>query len=239
MPGAVVRASRLRLRESVILPLHSQTMPLPLVIGYHLVWTGYGWWLPNDPRGSMSHVLRCDLLAELGKLHYGRKKVQPASRIIRDFFKNSEALLRFPVLTFTDRDIRCIANAFEEEIAGQRYTCYACAMMPDHVHILIRKHKHPAEEMIRNLQRASHLALRREGLVDLEHPVWGGPGWKVFLDCPEDVWRTVKYIQDNPINARLPAQSWSFVKEYDDWPLHPGHDPNSPYARRLRSGREG
>jgi hypothetical protein len=54
--------------------------------------------------------------------------------------------------------------------------------MPDHVHILIRKHKHLAEEMIANLQRESHLRLRKFGLVDMAHPIWGGPGWKVFLD---------------------------------------------------------
>lgn len=71
--------------------------------------------------------------------------------------------------------------------------------MPDHVHILIRKHKHLAEEMIQNLQRESHLLLRRRGLRDLEHPVWGGPGWKVFLDHPEEIRRTVKYIEKNPV----------------------------------------
>jgi hypothetical protein len=68
----------------------------------------------------------------------------------------------------------------------------------------------------------------------MEHPVWGGPGWGVFLDTPDDVRRTIKYIEDNPLKARMPARHWSFVKEYDGWPLHPGHSPNSPYARRLR-----
>jgi len=28
----------------------------PLVIAYPLVWTGYGWWLPNDPRGEYLKV---------------------------------------------------------------------------------------------------------------------------------------------------------------------------------------
>jgi hypothetical protein len=32
----------------------------------------------------------------------------------------------------------------------------------------------------------------------------------------------------------LPVQQWMFVKPYDGWPLHPGHNPNSPYAKRLR-----
>jgi hypothetical protein len=45
-----------------------------MVIAYHLVWTIYGTWLPNDPRGSGSHFIAAPLLAELGKLRFGRKK---------------------------------------------------------------------------------------------------------------------------------------------------------------------
>ena len=51
-------------------------------------------------------------------------------------------------------------------------------------------------------------------------PVWGGPGWKVFLDASEEVRRTIKYVDDNPIKMRLPRQNWSFVAPYDNWPLH-------------------
>jgi hypothetical protein len=52
----------------------------PIVIAHHIMWTLYGWWLPNDPRGSTSRVIRNDLLTELGELHLGRKKIQPAGR---------------------------------------------------------------------------------------------------------------------------------------------------------------
>jgi REP element-mobilizing transposase RayT len=139
------------------------------------------------------------------------------------------------LLTFKPSDFTVIAQAFADEVAAQNYTCYACAIMPDHVHILIRKHKHQAEEMIANLQSASHCVLRQQEIRPLGHPVWGGHGWKVFLDTPEDIRRTITYIEDNPTKARLPAQKWEFVKEYDGWPLHPGHHPNSPYAMRLRA----
>ena len=46
-----------------------------MVIAYHLVWTLYGWWLPNDPRGSMSRTIASDVIAELGALHYTRKRI--------------------------------------------------------------------------------------------------------------------------------------------------------------------
>jgi hypothetical protein len=99
---------------------------------------------------------------------------------------------------------------------------------------LIRKHKHRAEEMIAHFQDASRLRLRTTGLRAEDHPVWGGPGWKVFLDHPDAIRRTIHYIQQNPVKWKLPRQSWPFVSAYDGWPLHPGHSPNSPYAKRLR-----
>jgi hypothetical protein len=44
--------------------------------------THYGWWLPNDPRGSRSHEIRNPMIANLGELHYGRKRLQPVGRVI-------------------------------------------------------------------------------------------------------------------------------------------------------------
>ena len=56
-----------------------------MVAGFHLIWTAYGWWLPNDPRGSSSHEIRVEKIAELGELHHGRKPVQPPGREIKQF----------------------------------------------------------------------------------------------------------------------------------------------------------
>ena len=56
----------------------------------------------------------------------------------------------------------------------------------------------------------------------------------MFLDEPEDIRRTMAYIEKNPQERGLPRQAWEFVKAYDGWPLQPGHSPNSPYAKRLR-----
>jgi REP element-mobilizing transposase RayT len=206
-----------------------------MVIAHHLIWTAYGYWLPNDPRGSMSKTIACDVIAELGRLHYGRKTVQPSAREVREFHEWAKQVLKHPLLDFAVRDFPALADALAETIREQNYTCYACAIMPDHVHILIRKHKHLAEDMLDHFQQHSRLRLRSLGLRPDEHPVWGGPGWKVFLDTPTDIRRTIRYIEDNPEKWRLPRRCWPFVKEYDGWPLHPGHSCNSPYAKSLRS----
>ena len=146
-------------------------MPRPIVIAYHLIWTGYGWWLPNDPRGSTSRKTACDVIAELGKLHYGRRKVQPSSAVMRDFHERSKEVLQFPLREFSPREIDAIGDAFRESIIEYRYTCYACAVMPDHVHALVRKHKHKAEQMIEILQDSSRWRLRESGFRQPDHPV--------------------------------------------------------------------
>jgi REP element-mobilizing transposase RayT len=209
-------------------------MSNPLVIAYHLIWTAYGHWLPNDPRGSGSKAIRSDLLSQLGEIHYGRKKVQPSSKDIDDFYRQAKQVLRYPVLEFGQEEMKIIAQAFSDLTRDTPYTCYACAIMPDHVHLLIRKHKDPAEEMIDNFQKCSCLALGANGFCGDGLPIWTRGGWNVFLDHPDDIRRTIRYIERNPIVEGLPAQKYDFVLEYDGWPLHPGHNPSSPWARRLR-----
>ena len=210
-------------------------MPRPLVIAYHLMWTAYGCWLPNDPRGSTSRIVASNVIAELGQLHYGRRKVQPSARSIREFRRLARQVLRFPLREISPQEFGIVADGFAEAVAEHRYTCYSCAIMPDHVHVLIRKHKHKAEEMIENLQGASRLRLSTSGTRSADHPVWTQGGWKVFLDHPDAIRRTIRYIENNPPKWKLLPQHWPFVSQYDDWPLHPGHNPNSPYAKRLRS----
>ncbi|MCA9027045.1 MAG: transposase [Planctomycetaceae bacterium] len=187
------------------------------VIAYHLIWTGYGHWLPNDPRGSGSHVVRADVLRDLGELHHGRKRVQPPGRVIRKFSQQAEPRLRFPVLRFNREQIDVIANTFAEVMTEQRYTCFACAIMPDHVHVCIRKHRDKCEQMVAALQGKSRLRLIEHSNFDQDHPVWtAGNGWSVYLERPEDVYRTIRYVKRNP---RVP-QIWPFVTEYDNWPFH-------------------
>ena len=102
-----------------------------MVIAHHLIWTAYGWWLPNDPRGSGSECVKSDLLAELGEVHNGRKRVQPSGREIREFYDKAATLLKHPLLKFDESARTEIAVAFGGEVAAQNYTCWACAMMPN------------------------------------------------------------------------------------------------------------
>jgi len=205
-----------------------------LVIAYHLIFTAYGWWLPNDPRGSMSSFIFQDILAELGELHFGRKRVQPCGEEIREFYREVAKRLTHELLLFDEVQRRIIGETYAEVIERENYTCWACAIMPDHVHLVIRKHRDQAEDMIRKFQEASRLRVRAEGFRAIDHPVWGGHGWKVFLHHPEDIHRVIPYVEKNPSKIGLPPQPWPFIAAYDDWPLHDGHSEKSPYAQAMK-----
>ena len=68
-----------------------------------------------------------------------------------------------------------------------------------------------------------------------EHRITGVVSWWVedLLRSPDEIRRTIKYVEDNPLPYRMPRQSWEFVTKYDNWPLHEGHNMNSPYVKRL------
>src|SRR4030042_5165345 len=117
-------------------------MPQPLVIAYHLIWTAYGCWLPNDPRGTTRRTVASDIIAELGELHYGRRRIQPTAKKLQAFRRQAKEVLKFPVTTFGRREVDAIGDVFWGVIRAHQYTRYACVIMPDHVHLLIRKHKH-------------------------------------------------------------------------------------------------
>jgi REP element-mobilizing transposase RayT len=188
-----------------------------MIAGYHLIWTAYGFWLPNDPRGSSSHEIRVEKLRPLGDLHYGRRFIQPRAAELRSFYDEADDLLEHRRLTFTDDEILLIGATFGQTIQERGYTCYACAILPDHVHLLIRRHRDKAEEMIAWFQGDSNRALTEAGKRSVIHPVWGGPGWKVFLNTRHDMERSVTYVRENPRKAGRCEQLWDFVKEYDGW----------------------
>jgi REP element-mobilizing transposase RayT len=178
-----------------------------------------------------------DVIAELGELHYGRRKVQPTSAAMQDFHERSREVLQFQLLEFSPEEVDAIGAAFSESVGEERYTCYACAIMPDHVHILIRKHKHKAEQMIQVLQESSRLQLRTGGSATSIIRYGAAPAGRSFSTIPtrsDGRSGISKGTRSSVVSRRSIGP---FVTEYDGWPLHPGHNPNSPYARRLRNYR--
>ncbi|MCH7988056.1 MAG: transposase [Planctomycetes bacterium] len=189
-------------------------------IAHHLLLHAYGHWLPNDPRGSGSGKLRQEKFDHLGAIHKGRKKVQPSRKELREFSQDAKPFLDFELFWFDAEKRQAIGNAFAELVEKTGYTVWACAILKNHVHLCVRRHRDDAVTIWKRFAEASRSALLQIDEIDDGHPVWSDRPYKVFLYSPEDIWRTTKYIEQNRVKEGLAAQQWSFVKEYDNWPFH-------------------
>ncbi len=204
---------------------------LDMVLAYHLILTGYGHWLPNDPRGSMSTNVVAGKLLSLRIMHFGRKRTQPPRTALKDFYLNAEHQLEHTILWFDSAKRQIISDAFSEVVESRRYTCFACAILANHAHVIIRKHRDRAEDMILELKSASAIQLRRLDDVPGDHPVWSSDRYKKFLSTAEDVERTMRYVERNPRREGMAPQRCSFVVPYrGEWSGRLRRSPTSQSA---------
>ena len=189
-----------------------------MVIGHHIILTGYGHWLPNDPRGSMSHDVFSKRLADLADAHFGRKNPQPTREQLRAFHRQAAERLAYQVLWFESPERQAIANAFEQVIRAEQLTCYACAVLTDHAHLLIRRHCLQAEQMFRPLKDAARDALHLANMALPDHPIFSADSCHLYKSTPESMHKCVNYIKSNSPKHNLPAPTYNFVTPYDNWP---------------------
>jgi REP element-mobilizing transposase RayT len=193
--------------------------PARRVIAHHIQITGYGHWVPNDPRGSNSSEIRKDELNDLGPIRPGRQPEQPSRKEIKDFYREATPLLDFEPFWFDSAKRQALSEAFAQVIA-KVYPVWACAICSNHVHFCIRAHRDSAEQMWARLAGAGMEAMRQFPDIAPDHPVWSAAPWKVFLYTPVEVGDRVGYIERNPVKEGLAPQHWPFVQPYNNWPLH-------------------
>jgi REP element-mobilizing transposase RayT len=193
------------------------------VIAVHLVLTLYGHWAVNDPRGSGSSDFLDLKFEALGKIHFGRKprEEQPSREELKQFHTEHKELLNFPIFWIDEAKRTAIAEAIGEALRAQGYTCYACAICGNHIHLLIRTHKDDALTMWNHFAEniRSRLRLRFPSEIAPQHPVISARPYKVFLYDTDEVWDRIDYVEQNPMKEK-PAQRWEFVAEYDNFPFH-------------------
>jgi REP element-mobilizing transposase RayT len=197
----------------------------PMIIAHHLIWTLYGHWLPNDLRGSGSIELYDEKFAPLGPIHHGRKPkhLQPSKKELREFHRHAEPLLKFPRFWIDDAKRQAIRDAFAKVVAERRYTVWACAIMSNHAHMVIRRHRDDALAMWQAIADTSRLVLREFADIGVDHPVWSTRPYKVFLRTPDEVRGRIAYVEGNPAKEGLSAQRYDFVQSYNNWPFHKVH----------------
>jgi len=176
-----------------------------MIIAYHFVFTTYGTWLPNDPRGSYSKVVYDAEVKALGDSHYGRQDREPDADTLRKFWTAARRTLKRPQFFIDDSKREIIAEGFAQVVRRLGLTVRACAIMNDHVHLLTSRSKHRIEYVIGQFKGGATRAL------GLSQTPWTKGAWKVFIVDEETLASAARYIERNPIEAGRPPQQWSFV----------------------------
>ena len=127
---------------------------------------------------------------------------------------------RYPTLWFDERARLVIASAFEQVCKEHRYTAWACAVLQNHAHLLLRTHRDKAELMWEHVAVAARNALWDAQWVERGHPVWSNRPFVKFKTTVPLVRGCVKYIEDNPEKHNLPRQVYPWVVEYNGFPFH-------------------
>src|SRR5262245_13360115 len=179
-----------------------------IVIGRHLILHGYGHWLPNDPRGSGSHEVRQGKLMDLGPVHFGRKKVQPPRKELREFSREANERLDFAPLWFDGAKRQALEDSIAQVVRRKGYTVWSCAVLKNHLHLCVRRHRDDAKTMWEAFANVTCIGLHLFADVPDAHPVWSERPYKVFLYTPEDVRRVIAYIAVNPEKEGLEQQQW-------------------------------
>ncbi|HXD88454.1 MAG TPA: transposase [Urbifossiella sp.] len=186
-----------------------------MVLGYHIIFSAYGFWLPNDPRGSWSDFVGSwDLFLAAGKATKTdeRRSVAGRSHDREKRLAAKETICRPPV-KFDGAQARAIGRGFAKYVEQSGLRVWACSIMPEHVHLVTGPFRVSVEQLVIQLKGAATKQLLDEKLhpFDGQARCWTRGEWKVFLFTDADIDRAIQYVKNNPIKDGKPPQTWSFV----------------------------
>ena len=131
--------------------------------------------------------------------------------------------LKYPPVILDGRQALAVGKGFA---AGQKkcnLTIWACSILPEHVHLVIGRHRYKVETIANLLKGEATRQLRADSLDPMSayarqsqrpRSPWARNEWKEFLDTEEAVENAIHYVEENPLKEGKPRQTWSFVEPF-------------------------
>ncbi len=197
-----------------------------MVRAYHVIFSAYGFWLPNDPRGSWSDFVRAWELLKFGratKVHDRRSHAHDEhDRAVREAAKRA---LKYPPVVFNGVQARAVGRGFAKAIVKSGYIVHACSILPEHVHAVIARHSQLVERIIAHLKGAATMQLIEEGIHPLRDfatkrgtiptPWAQRKGWVVYLNNRAAIEKAIAYVEEKPVKEGKARQSWPLVRLFE------------------------
>jgi REP element-mobilizing transposase RayT len=160
-----------------------------------------GFWLPNDPRGSWSSFVGSWELFRYGKATKTEARHSVAAKP-HDFRLRlaAKTALKRPAVKFTMPQIEAVALGFGDYARKSRLIIHACAVLRDHVHLVIAVQHLDPHKLVIQLKGAATSKLTNRQIHPFagEAKAFARGEWVVFLDTPSDVHRAIRYVEPNP-----------------------------------------
>jgi REP element-mobilizing transposase RayT len=195
------------------------------MLAFHAIFGMYGFWLPNDPRGSWSKWIGSWELFRYGKATKVDTRRSLAHRPHDQRRRRvAKQALKYPPVVLDGHQAKAIAIGLGRASAEHGFTIHACAVLPEHCHLVIAPNGSSPGQIIGQLKRHAGdvwVEARIHPLAAYAQPGERPPlcfvrrGWKVYLDDAVDVRRAIRYVEKNPVKERLRPQRWSMVRSFD------------------------
>ena len=196
-----------------------------MILAYHVIFSTYGFWLPNDPRGSWSEFVGSWELARFGRAtKVSTRRSVAHSPHDHNLRAKAKRHLKHPPVEFTGQQAREVGNAFARFAVQQSLPVHACSILPGHVHLVIGRHNQRIEQTIILLKGEGTRRLIQLGLHPCAHlpfskgrppSMWSRGGWKVYLDSVPAVLAAIRYVEENFVREGKQRQEWSFVVPFE------------------------
>jgi REP element-mobilizing transposase RayT len=196
-----------------------------MVLGYHVVLGMYGFWLPNDPRGSYSQFVWADDLKRFGPATTVNTRRSVAAKP-HDIERRcaSRRALRYPPVHLDGLQARAVAGGVEKAAEIRHAALWACCVLPEHAHLVVARSEWAIEQVVAEIKQRATLRLGEEQRHPMEHhrepsgrrhSPWARGFWVVYLDDESRIERAIQYVEQNPLKEGKPQQRWHFVTPYE------------------------
>ena len=178
-------------------------------LALRLVWGCYGFWLPNDTRGSWSRYVGSRAIYDAGGQattvdgthSYAKDRHDRERRLA------TKAALIDPPVRLTGEQARAAAIGVLAAVADAHLPVYALCVMPDHVHVVVQETGKDAKALI---GRSKSFATKRLNAMGLsprgEKTPWVRGGWFISIKNREQLLCAIRYVENNPLAAGLRRQ---------------------------------
>jgi len=195
-----------------------------MVLAYHVIISAFGFWLPNDPRGSWSEWIRKFELFRYGDATKVSTR-ESVAHVAHDYQWRLEAKkeLDFPPVKFSELQVQAIAQGFRNYIERSGVTFWAVSILDDHIHAVFKRHRYESEKVNNLLKGELTKSLFHSGVHPFQQialtgkappPCFGRKWWTVYIDSERQLQQAIPYVENNPEKEGKPKQSWDFVVPY-------------------------